>query len=150
MRRSLALLVATLVVAGCHHRAPPAPAPAPAPAGPSLYTRLGGLPAVRAVVDSFVTDVGADTTINAFFRGVDLANLKELISEQLCQATGGPCIYTGRAMRVVHRGMHITDAQYDSEQRDMGRALDQNHVPEAEKQEVLRIVESLRSEIVGK
>ena len=59
--------------------APMSPADAPVtrgPVGPNLYTRLGGVDAIRAVVTDFVGRVAADDRINAFFRGVDLTNLK--------------------------------------------------------------------------
>ncbi len=152
MRRFAAVSLAALLAAGCHHAAQaPAPAqPAPAQAGPTLYQRLGGQPAVRMVVDTFVTRVVADTRINAFFRGIDVDTFKQLLAEQICQASGGPCIYSGRPMDRAHKGMHITNAQFDALVEDLSGALDANHVGATEKSQLLAILGGLRGQIVGK
>jgi hemoglobin len=151
MRRLAVVIVATAVLAGCGGgSSPEAAAPAPAPsAGPSLYERLGGQGAITAVVDTFVANVAADTRINAFFHGVDMPQLKRLLVEQICQATGGPCTYTGRSMRAAHTGMNITNAQFDALVQDLVRALDTFRVPEREKTELLTALGGMRREIVG-
>src|SRR5690242_19967603 len=75
--------------------AAPAPAPAPAPGGAkSLYDRLGGLPAITAVVGAFVANDAADPRINQRFFNTDIENLKKLLTEFVCMATGGPCKYS--------------------------------------------------------
>src|SRR3979409_1663289 len=65
---------------------------------PSLYDRLGGTPGIAAVVDDFVANIAADTALNRRFAGADIPKLKRLLVEQICQASGGPCKYTGRSM----------------------------------------------------
>ena len=55
-----------------------------------LYDRLGGQPAITAVVHDFVARVGADSRINARFARTNLARLETLLVEQVCAATGGP------------------------------------------------------------
>jgi hypothetical protein len=49
-----------------------------------------------AVVDQFVANVGGDTRINGFFQAT-VANAAPL-SDQICEASGGPCHYTGKDM----------------------------------------------------
>jgi hemoglobin len=154
---AVAVLVGAGAAAGCSRgggpqaAAPAAPAAAAAaPAGgPTLYERLGGQGAITAVVDSFVALVAADTRINAFFRGVDIPNLKRLLVEQICQATGGPCTYTGRSMREAHTGMNLTNAHFDALVGDLITALDAFRVPAREKNELLTALGSMRREIVG-
>jgi hemoglobin len=73
----------------------------------SLYERLGGYPAITAVVDDFVGNVAADRRINRFFARANVGRLKARLVEQICQGTGGPCVYTGGDMRSVHAGMGI-------------------------------------------
>ena len=122
---------------------------APAAGMPSLFTRLGGLDAIRAVVHDFVGRVGADSRINGFFRGVDLANLERLLTEQICQASGGPCRYTGRTMRATHEGMNLTDEHFNALVGDLVAALDQFNVPAREKNELLTALGSMKGDIVG-
>ncbi len=76
----------------------------------SLYWRLGGGDAVNAATDELIAVSQADARMNGGITGGCRVKLKE----QLCAATGGPCTYTGRDMKTAHRGMKITDAQFDA------------------------------------
>ena len=151
MRPAAALLAGAALVAACRQAAPPAAAPAPTPAaapGPSLYTRLGGVDAIRAVVGDFLGRVAADARINAFFRGVDLDSLKTKLTDQICQASGGPCRYAGKGMREAHADMQITDADFDALIEDLAGALDHAGVGPNEERELLKTLGGLRREIV--
>jgi hemoglobin len=128
--------------------APMATAPA-AQQGPSLYDRLGGLDAIRAVVHDFRSRVAADTRINGFFRGVNLDSLEHLIGDQVCQVTGGPCTYGGRSMREAHAGLNIRDDDFNALVEDLGAALDAASVQAREKGELLAALASLKGDIVG-
>ncbi len=153
MRPAAALLVGALLLPACRHAAPPAPAPAaPAaiPTGPSLYTRLGGVTAIRAVVGDFLGRVAADARINAFFRGVDLDSLKAKLTDQICEATGGPCRYTGKGMREAHADMQISDADFDALIEDLAGALDHAGVGPNEERELLHALNGFRGQIVRK
>ncbi|MDO8667446.1 MAG: group 1 truncated hemoglobin [Gemmatimonadales bacterium] len=148
---TLALGLVGTACRGGRYQAAPAPQPAVAasPAGPRLYERLGGVDAIRAVVDNFVGRVGADARINTFFRGVDLDNFKRLLTEQICRETGGPCRYTGRSMRETHTGMNLTDAHFNALVEDLVGALNQFNVPEREKSELLGALGGMKGDIVG-
>ena len=115
----------------------------------SLYDRLGGQPAITAVVDDFVGNVAADARINRFFARTDIPRLKRLLVEQICQGTGGPCTYTGRDMKTTHAGMGITDAQFNALVEDLVKSLDKFKVPEKEKGELLGILGPMKPSIVG-
>src|SRR5262245_46565523 len=65
----------------------------------SLYDRLGGKDAIKAVIDELVTIVAADDRINKKFAKTDVNRLKFELVEQICAATGGPCKYKGRDMK---------------------------------------------------
>jgi hemoglobin len=74
----------------------------------SLYQRLGGYDTIAAVCDDFITRFSADPQATRFFAGFGLDSrkrLRQLIVDQLCEATGGPCYYTGRSMKQTHAGM---------------------------------------------
>jgi len=153
------LIGALALTAACGsgaYRDPSGDQPAPAPAAassaagqPTLFTRLGGMPAITAVVSAFVDRVAADERINGFFRGVDVPNLKRLISEQVCAGTGGGCRYTGRSMPESHRGMNITNAHFDALVEDLVATLNQFNVPQREQQELLAVLGPMRRDIVG-
>ena len=117
------------------------------PATP-LYDRLGGKPAITAVVDDFVANVAADTRINGFFAKTDIPRLKTLLVEQICAGSGGPCTYTGRDMKTAHANMGVNDADFGALVEDLVKTLDKFKVPQREKDELLAILGPMKADIV--
>jgi hemoglobin len=114
----------------------------------SLYDRLGGRAAITAVVDEFVAKVAADNRINGRFATTDIPKLKRHLVDQVCAASGGPCVYTGRDMKTTHAGMRLTNADFDALVQDLVAALDKFKVGEQEKQELLALLSPMRKDIV--
>jgi len=118
--------------------------------GKSLYDRLGGKGAITAVVETFVGNVGVDTRINGYFASTNLTKLKEHLVNQICEASGGPCKYTGRTMKHTHAGMGVTDAAFGALVDDLVSALDHHKVGKKEKDELLGILGPMKRDIVEK
>jgi hemoglobin len=102
-----------------------------------LYDRLGGQRAIVAVVDEFIGRVAADKRINQRFANTDIPQLKTLLVEFVCMATGGPCRYSGRDMETSHAGMELVDEEFTALVEDLAATLDQFKVPATEKNELL-------------
>jgi len=116
----------------------------------SLYERLGGTGPITAVVGKFVTIVGGDKRINGYFAKADLVQLKKHLINMVCQASGGPCEYTGRDMKTTHKGMGVTNAAFGALVEDLVEALDTFNVPEREKGELLGVLGPMQKDIVEK
>ena len=126
---------------------------ADAPKSPSLYTRLGGYNAIAAVTDDFIGRLAADKQVSRFFVGHSqdsLMKIRQHVVEFLCNATGGPCVYMGRDMKTSHKGMGITESDWDLSVKALVATLDKFKVPEKEKAEVLGAVGPLKAQIVEK
>ena len=146
-RRTVVLgLAAAVLMVGCGSMES---AKAPA-ASASLYDRLGGKPAITAVIDDFVGNVAADTRINKRFANANIPRLKTMLVDQVCEASGGPCKYTGRSMRESHTGMKITDAEFNALVEDLVKSLDKFKVPAKEKNELLGALGGMKNDIVGR
>lgn len=120
----------------------------------TLYKHLGGKPAITAVVDEFVARVAADTRINGFFAATAadparLAGFKAKLVAQICEASGGPCKYTGKDMKSAHAGMGVQDAQFKALVEDLVGALDKFKVAAADKQALLGVLGPMKSDIVA-
>ncbi|MEZ4361751.1 MAG: group 1 truncated hemoglobin [Kofleriaceae bacterium] len=115
----------------------------------SLYDRLGGKDAISAVVDAFVANVAADDRVNGFFKDTDIPHLKQMLVEQICNATGGPCEYTGKDMKTTHTGMNITEDHWNATVEDLVKALDDAGVQQKEKDEILGALGGMKADIVG-
>lgn len=131
---------------------PTDPAPqntaAPAPGAKSLYERLGGQPAITAVVEEFVSRTTTDPLIKYRFFNTDATQLKKLLVEFVCMATGGPCKYTGRDMESSHAGMQLVEEEFNALVGDLVGALDKFKVPEKEKGELLGALGPLKPQMV--
>jgi hemoglobin len=116
----------------------------------SLYDRLGGKEAITAVVDDFVGRVAADKRINGFFAKANVPRLKSQLVDQICEASGGPCKYTGRDMKTAHRNMGVTCAAFDALVGDLVATLDKFKVGEREKSDLLGALGPMKPDIVEK
>jgi hemoglobin len=117
----------------------------------TLYKRLGGYDALAAVVDEFIGRMVADPTLGRFFAPFSQDSklrIRQLLVDQLCTATGGPCVYVGRDMKTAHRGTGITEADWDKAVGHLVATLDKFKVPQAEKDELLAILGPLKADIV--
>ena len=122
----------------------------PSMAQKSLYERLGGKPAIQAVVDDFIGNVAADGRINQRFANANVPRLKMRLVDQICEASGGPCKYTGQNMKDAHTGMRITDADFNALVEDLVKSLDKFKVGAQEKSELLAALGSMKPDIVNR
>jgi len=122
---------------------------AQAPKDTSLYGRLGGQKAIEAVVDDFLANVVSNPQVNYRFANTDAGKLRRLLVEQVCAGTGGPCKYTGRDMVTAHRGMGVTQVEFNAMGADMQKTLDKFNVPKKEQQELMTLLGSMQNQIVG-
>ncbi len=115
----------------------------------SLYDRLGDKPAITAVVDDFIGNVAGDTRINKRFATSDIPRLKTMLVKQICEASGGPCKYTGASMKDAHKGMKITDAEFDALVENLVKSLDKFKVGAQEKNDLLDALGGMKPDIVN-
>ncbi|MBI1785420.1 redoxin domain-containing protein [Candidatus Sumerlaeota bacterium] len=148
--------LALFLLAACAREHTNAKATAPQPVAPaaaapakSLYERLGGEAAISAVVDEFLRRVTADAQINKRFEGANIPRLRQMLIEQISFAGGGPKPYTGGDMKSVHRGMDITEAEFNALVGDLIGALDQFKVPEREKSDLIGLLAPMKADIVA-
>ena len=125
----------------------------------SLYERLGGEPAIKAVCADFVGRAAADPNVNFFRKDVpgypewkpsaeELDAFNKHLVEFVEMAAGGPQKYEGRSMKDVHKGMKITEAQFNAIAGDLAASLDKFKVPAKEKGELLAAVAGTKGDIV--
>lgn len=119
----------------------------------SLYQRVGGYDALAAVVDDFIGRLVSDKRFEKFFTGFSVDSKKRIrqhLLDQLCVATGAPCVYMGRDMRTTHAGLGLTEADWDAAVKHLTASIDKFKVAEKEKGELLAFVASLKKDIVEK
>ena len=118
----------------------------------SLFERLGGAPGIASLVDDIVDLHLNNPAISARFRPYletpeKLALTKKHTCAFLAAGSGGPAEYTGRAMRDVHRGMNVSEAEYMAVIDDVLAALQKNGADEQTQKDCLAIVYAMKSEM---
>jgi hemoglobin len=130
---------------------------APTAGGPAyaqdqtLYQRLGGYDAIAAVTDDFVGRLLGEPTFERFFAGFSTdskAKIRQHIVEFVCRETGGPCVYTGRDIKLAHAGIGITKAEWDKAVELFGATLAALNVPEKEQADLAALILPLEKNIV--
>ncbi|MGZ4958513.1 MAG: group I truncated hemoglobin [Methylomonas sp.] len=119
----------------------------------SLYERLGGEAAVNAAVDIFYDKVLDDYRINRFFANTDMEKQIEHLKTFMTVAFGGPNNYTGRSLRDGHARlvkMGLNDSHFDIVMEHLGATLQELNVPADLIGEAAALVESTRSDVLGK
>ncbi len=121
-----------------------------------LYDRLGGVYSIATVVDEFIErllvnhTLNANPAINEARSRVPKAGLKFHVTALVCAATGGPCRYTGRAMKESHQKLNITEGQWQAMVAEFRKTLDNFKVPAREQGELITIVNSTKADIVAR
>jgi hemoglobin len=119
-----------------------------------LYDRLGGVYSIATVVDDFIErllvnpTLNANPAINQARARVPKAGLKFQVTALVCEVTGGPCKYTGCAMKESHQHLNITEGQWQAMVADFQKTLDKFKVPAKEQEELIAIVGSTKKDIV--
>ena len=120
-------------------------------ASETLYQRLGGYDAVVAVVDDLLARLKADAQLGRFWqhRGEDgVLRERQLLINFLCSSAGGPLMYVGRDMTTAHKGMGISESDWQAFIGHVEDTLATFEVPEDERTSVLGFIGGLKADIV--
>jgi hemoglobin len=120
----------------------------------SLYDRLGGVGPISVVVDEFINRMVVNEALNknpAIREARDRVPapyLKFHVTAMVCQATGGPCKYSGRDMKSSHAKLNISEKDWTEMAKVFKDVLDKFKVPAKEQQELFAIVGTTKADIV--
>ncbi len=117
----------------------------------ALYARLGGYDAIAAVAGDLLSRLMADAQLGRFWqhRGEDGINReRQLLIDFLCCSAGGPLLYTGRGMRISHKGMGLSESDWCCFLGHLRATLDHFEVPPQERSDLLAFIDGIKSDIV--
>ena len=117
----------------------------------SLYERLGGYNGIVTFVEDLLPRLESDPQLGRFWqhRGDDgVAREKQLLVDYLCSNAGGPMYYTGRDMKVSHKGMKISESDWAIFMGHAGKTMQALKIPQQECDEIASFVSGLKADIV--
>jgi len=160
----LVVFLAAAASAAAQPPAPPNPPMTSPPMGPSpkatirdgktLYQRIGGYDAIAKTVDAFLPNlIAALPKLGTMATGLADASKvrnRQMIVDQICMLTGGPCIFVGRPNDVTHQGLGITQEDWDKSQGALAKTLDEMGVKDPDKSELIAVIDGLKGDIIQK
>jgi len=115
----------------------------------TLYERIGGEPAVEALVDDLYERVLADPELKPFFENHAVERIRSMQRELFCEALGGPLRYTGAPLSKVHHGKGIQMKHFQRFMSLVMEALEGAGLDESERSEVLAALAVEADDIIG-
>ena len=114
----------------------------------TLFDRLGGMDAISRIAKTAVALFLADPRVKSEFEEIDPARLSTRLAEQICELSGGPCVYHGRSMREAHAGLHSNRAQFNATAEDLQQAMETEGVPYWTQNRLLALLAPMQRDIV--
>ena len=116
----------------------------------SLYKAFGGKAGLTALVDDFVNRLFVEPRIGTMFKDTKPSNLKEQLTGQLCQLSGGPCKYEGDTMKASHASLGVTRADFNTLVEVLQFAMDAKDIPFRDQNRMLALLAPMHRDIITK
>jgi hemoglobin len=114
----------------------------------SLYQSFGQKAGLTALMEDFVPRLLKDPRMEPFFAKANQQNLKEQLTNQICQVTGGPCIYKGVDMKTVHRELDITKGNFNALVEVLQDSMDAQKIPFRAQNKLLALLAPMHRDVI--
>jgi hemoglobin len=156
-------VLASVTVSACGAKKPKVVEPVPAEtvsdagadvaeaaAPKTLFERVGSKKVFEDIAESFVQNLKIDNTVKVFAKltGPKQEQYKAAWVNTLCKVSGGDCASTGAEIKDAHKGMKITDKQWDSMVTDFKAAMDEQKVADVEKEDLLAVLNQVKDDVI--
>ena len=120
----------------------------PVRAEDTLYSDMGGQPGINKIADVSVDNYLADPRIKDVFSESNIDRIRAELKDQFCVIAGGPCHYTGHSMEATHKGLHLTNANFNALVEDLQSAMDSCNIPFATQNRFLARLAPMQHQVV--
>jgi hemoglobin len=116
----------------------------------TLYDQLGGEKGVAALTDASIDHYAADPRVAPTFAHTDIRRFRRMFALYICQVADGPCHYTGDSMAEVHRGMNLSETQFNAVVEDLTAAMTSLSIPVRVQNRLLKRLAQVRGDVIYK
>ena len=124
--------------------------PVPALAENALYDDMGGKPGMDRLVDASVDRYLSDPRIKDIFEESNIDRIRAELKDQFCMVAEGPCQYKGHDMTAAHKGLHLTNANFNALVEDLQLAMDEQGIAFAVQNRFLARLAPMQHQVVTK
>ncbi len=133
------LLAASMLLLACSHGS-----------AQQLYQELGAAAGLQRVVDDLMPRLQRNPHLRASFKDSNLKRLNQLLVEQFCELSGGPCRYSGDDMKTVHAGLAISELQFNALVEELQAAMTASGIASAVQNRLLARLAPMKYQILSK
>ncbi|MDP3833967.1 MAG: group 1 truncated hemoglobin [Hydrogenophaga sp.] len=128
--------------------APSAASAYPVAPAPGLYQAFGEQAGIRSLMDDFVQRLRADPRIGGQFKDTNLPNLAKSLGDQLCQLSGGPCVYKGPDMKTAHADMDINKGHFNALVEVLQQSMNARGIPFTRQNQMLALLAPMHRDTI--
>lgn len=114
----------------------------------SLYQSFGQKAGLTALMEDFVPRLLKDPRMEPFFTKTNQQNFKEQLVNQICQVTGGPCVYKGVDMKTAHRDHDITKGNFNALVEVLQESMDAQKIPFRVQNKLLVLLAPMNRDVI--
>ncbi|MEO7547367.1 MAG: group 1 truncated hemoglobin [Ramlibacter sp.] len=119
-----------------------------APADPAVYRSFGEKPGLVKLMDDLMLRIEANPRLAAQFKDAKKDHVKEMLVEQFCQVTGGPCVYKGVDMKLAHANLDINKGDFNLLVEVLQQSMDAQGVPFRAQNQLLAQLAHMHRDVV--
>lgn len=116
----------------------------------SLFQKYGGFAKISRIVLAFYDKALDSDQIGEHFDGIDMKRLVDHQTKFISSLLGGPAEFADDRLKQLHAHLKITDADMDEMVRLLAETLDEFGFEAADRDSIIREIESRRAVIVSK
>ena len=99
-------------------------------------------------MDDFVNRLLTDPRIGSHFKDAKPQPLKDSLTRQICQLSGGPCQYTGPDMKTAHGEMDITKTHFHALVEVLQASMDAQGIAFSQQNRLLALLAPMQRDII--
>ena len=119
-----------------------------APQNDQLYKAFGEKAGLVTLMDDFMVRLLADPRTGPHFKPSNQQRVKEQLVDQLCQLSGGPCVYKGPNMKDAHASMDIKRGHFNALVEVLQQSMDARGIPFTSQNQMLALLAPMHRDVV--
>ncbi len=119
-----------------------------APQNDQLYKAFGEKAGLVTLMDDFMVRLLADPRTGPHFKPSNQQRVKEQLVDQLCQLSGGPCVYKGADMKSAHANLDIKKSDFNALVEVLQQSMDARGIPFRTQNQMLALLAPMHRDTI--
>jgi hemoglobin len=113
-----------------------------------LYKAFGEKAGLVTLMDDFMARLLADPRTGPHFKPSNQQRVKEQLVDQLCQLSGGPCVYKGADMKSAHANLDIRKSDFNALVEVLQQSMDAQGIPFRTQNQMLALLAPMHRDTI--